>query len=241
MTDSVISAVSATPVAGVSLGILVLDTRFPRLPGDIAHARTWPFPVQYKVVRGASIEKVVHRSAQGLLSLFADAAQELVDLGVDGITTSCGFLSIFQKDLAERCPVPVATSALLQVPLVQRLLPSGKRVGVLTFAAERLSAEHLKAVGVDPSTPLGDVPANSEFRRSLEEGRSADPAVLRADVISAAQRLQKQHPDVGAIVVECTNMPAYSADLREHTGLPIYDIVSLVEWFHTGLQPRRFS
>lgn len=231
----------AKPVAGASLGILVLDTRFPRLPGDIAHARTWPFPVQYKVVRGASIEKVVHRGAEGLLPLFLDAAQELVDMGVDGIATSCGFLSIFQKKLAEQCPVPVAASSLLQVPLVQRLLPSSKRVGVLTFAAERLSAAHLRASGAPPDTPLGDVPADSEFRRSLQEGRAADPSVLRAEVIAAAQDLVQRHPDIGALVVECTNMPAYSADLREHLGMPVYDIVSLVEWFHAGLQPRRFD
>lgn len=228
------------PIAGVSLGILVLDTRFPRLPGDIAHAGTWPFPVQYKVVRGASIDKVVHQNAQGLLPLFLDAAQELVDMGVDGITTSCGFLSIFQKELAEQCPVPVATSALLQVPLVQRLLPSKQRVGILTFAAERLSAAHLEAVGADPLTPTGDVPADSEFRRSLQEGRAADPSILKAEVIAAGRRLLKQHPDIGAFVVECTNMPAYSNDLRQCLGLPVYDIVSLVQWFHTGLQPRRF-
>src|SRR6266446_7878666 len=137
MTDADINQVrGGKTVYSASVGILMLETRFPRIPGDIGHAATWPFPVLYKVVRGATGERVTTAKANdrstGLLDAFLGAAAELVQDGADGITTSCGFLSIYQRELAAHCGVPVAASALMQIPLVERLLPPQKRVGVLS-------------------------------------------------------------------------------------------------------------
>ncbi len=228
-------------VEGVSLGILVLDTRFSRFPGDVGNALTWRFPVHYKVVRGASPDRVVNARAEGLLDAFVAAARELVDLGVDGITTTCGFLSLFQEALTAACPVPVATSSLLQVPLVQRCLPRGKRVGVLTYSKAALTPDHLAAVGVPADVPVEGVEPGGAFYRAIMDGdRSVPQAAWAADVLAAGRRLIAAHPDVGAVVAECTNMPPYSADLADALGLPVYDMVSLVEWFQAGLAPRRW-
>jgi hypothetical protein len=112
-------------VFGARLGILMLEARFPRIPGDMGNASTWPFPVLYKVVRGASPQRVVRERAAGLLPAFLDAAKELVDLGADGITTNCGFLSLYQDEIARHTGVPVATSSLMQAPFIQRTLPPG--------------------------------------------------------------------------------------------------------------------
>ena len=113
---------------GVPIGILMLDTKFQRFNGDIGNAQTWPFPVQYKIVHGAVPNKVVDTlNNRDLFQRFADAADELIAEGVDGITTTCGFLALYQQELAAHCSVPVATSALLQVPMVARMLPKGKR------------------------------------------------------------------------------------------------------------------
>ena len=113
-------------VYGATVGVLMLETRFPRIPGDIGNGATWPFPVLYKVVRGATARRVSD-DVEGLLPQFLEAAAELVADGVDGITTNCGFLSLFQDRLAQHCAVPVAASALMQIPLVQSLLPPGRR------------------------------------------------------------------------------------------------------------------
>ena len=132
---------------GVSVGILMVKTGFRRLPGDVGHAGTWDFPVQYRVVESATPDKMMALQASGLLDDFKAAALDLIAGGVDGIATTCGFLALFQRELAEACSVPVATSSLLQVPLAERLLPAGKRVGILTFSSENLHAAHLEAVG----------------------------------------------------------------------------------------------
>ena len=126
-------------IYGARLGILMLEARFPRIPGDMGNAGTWPFPVLYKVVAGASPQRVVREKAAGLLPDFIAAARELAALGADGITTNCGFLSLYQKELAAAVAVPVATSSLMQVPMIQSTLPAGKRVGVLTVNAASLT------------------------------------------------------------------------------------------------------
>ena len=113
-------------IYGASVGILMLDARFPRIPGDMGNATTWPFPVHYKIVRSATPDRVVLKGAEGLLDVFIAAARELVADGVDGVTTNCGFLSLFQEELALAVGVPVATSSLMQVDLVNRLLPKRK-------------------------------------------------------------------------------------------------------------------
>lgn len=129
------------------LGILMLQTRFPRILGDIGNPETWPFPVSYRVVAGATSHRVVREQAAGLLDAFCDAAAELVADGVSGITTTCGFLAPFQDELARRSGVPVAASSLMQVPFVARTLGPGKRVGILTISAETLTRDHLAAAG----------------------------------------------------------------------------------------------
>ena len=68
---------------GVPLGILMLEARFPRIPGDMGNAATWPFPVLYRVVSGASPERVVLHAARGLLPDFIEGAKKLVRLGAE--------------------------------------------------------------------------------------------------------------------------------------------------------------
>jgi hypothetical protein len=230
-------------VYGAPLGILMLDARFPRIPGDMGHAGTWPFPVLYRVVAGATPERVVLHGAAGLLPGFLHAAAELVRQGAEAITTNCGFLSIFQDQIAAHVGVPVATSSLMQVPWVQATLPPGRRVGLLTVCADTLSAAHLAAAGVPADIPVAGTEGGREFFRVLirAESEDMDIGLAEQDVLDAGRRLVAQHPEVGAIVLECTNMPPYAAALRRELGLPVFDVFSMVSWFHAGLRPRQFA
>lgn len=230
-------------VYGAPLGILMLEAKFPRIYGDMGNATTWPFPVLYRVVLGASPEKVVLKGAKGLLPDFIAAAQELVRLGAEAITTNCGFLSLFQKELAAAVNVPVATSALMQVPWVQATLPPGKRVGIVTVSKATLTPRHLDAANVPRDTPIAGTENGKEFFRVLIKAEKNDMDIDRAerDVVEAGVELARAHPEIGALVLECTNMPPYAATLQAATGLPIYDVYTMVSWFHSGLRPRRFE
>jgi len=228
---------------GVPIGILMLDSKFERFNGDIGNAETWPFPVQYKIVRGAVPNKVVDTlNNRDLLQRFADAADELVEQGVDGITTTCGFLALYQQELAAHCSVPVATSALLQLPMVARMLPKGKRPAILTFSAESLTIHHLAGAGIDPDTPVVGMPPTSEFQRSIREGDASVPfEVLKQEVLSVAQRMVENDRSIGAIVCECTNITPYSHEINRWLGVPVFDMVTLVHWFHRALRPQSFQ
>jgi len=228
-------------VYGAALGILMLEARFPRIPGDVGHAETWPFPVHYAVVPGASPERVVRRRAEGLLDAFVAGARELVARGADGLTTNCGFLSVFQAELAAAVGVPVATSSLMQAPLIERLLPPGQRVGILTISRATLTPAHLEAAGVAPDAPIVGTDGGREFSRViLGDEPLMDVAACERDILDAGEALVREHPAVGAILLECTNMCPHAGALRAHTGLPVFDMVSFVTWFHAGLQPRRW-
>ena len=229
------------PVYGASVGILMLEARFPRIPGDMGNALTWPFPVHYKVVRDASPDRVVRKGAEGLLDAFIEAARELERDGVDGITTNCGFLALFQEELAAAVHVPVVTSSLMQVEQVNRVLPRGRRAGVLTISQSTLTPKHLEKARVPEGTPIGTTEGGREFTRAILDNELAlDVDLAREDNVAAAKALQAAHPDLGAIVLECTNMTPYAADIAAATGLPVFSIVSLVTWFQAGLVPERY-
>jgi Asp/Glu/hydantoin racemase len=220
----------------------MLDARFPRIPGDMGNAASFPFPVHYKVVRGASPDLVVRQGAKGTLDAFILAAQELVADGVDGITTNCGFLSLFQRDLSTAVGVPVLTSSLMQVAMVNSLLPSGKRAGVLTVSGSTLTQKHLIAAGVPEGTPMATTEGGQEFTRAiLGNEPELDVELARQDNIEAALELQAANPDLGAIVLECTNMCPYARDIARATRLPVFSIIDFVTWFQAGLSPRRFA
>ncbi len=228
-------------VFGASVGILMLETRFPRIYGDIGNAQTWPFPVHYRVVRGATPEKVVRQDPLKIVDDFIDAGRELVRMGCDGITTNCGFLVLLQDQVKDALKVPVATSSLMQVPMVQQTLPAKMRVGILTISKANLTDAHLKAAGVPLDTPIVGTENGRNFTREiLDDYESINFEDCRLDLLDAAQELVTDNADVGAIVLECTNMVPYASDIRRQSGLPVYSIYSFVTWFQAGLVPRNY-
>jgi len=229
-------------VYGASVGILMLEAQIPRIAGDVGNALTWPFPVLYAVVPGATPDRVVRRGAEGLLPAMCDAARQLVATGADGVVTNCGFLVPFQAELAAASGVPVASSSLLQAPLIEAMLPPRRRVGVLTISQASLTAEHLAAAGMRPDTPIEGTDRDRELTRAiLGDELTLDVALALADMLDAGRRLVERHPEVGAVLLECTNMCPYARPLAAELRLPVFDMVSLVTWFQAGLRPRRFG
>jgi Asp/Glu/Hydantoin racemase len=207
-----------------TLGLLMLQTRFPRPPGDIGHPQTFAFPVRQRVVPGATPERVVRGRDPEALQPFIDAARALVAEGCDAIGTSCGFLALWQRELQAALPVPVWTSSLLQLAELRE-----HRCGVITIEAASLTPAHLQAVGADPATPVeGITPGSALHRTLLHDLPTLDEADARAQVLAAAARLCQRHPDVDTLVLECTNLPPYAQALRVATGLAVVDVTTLL-------------
>ncbi|MCR8547485.1 aspartate/glutamate racemase family protein [Salipiger sp. P9] len=226
---------------GVTVGILMVETYFRRFVGDIGNAETWPFPVQYKVVHGATPDKMGAFDEHDVLEPFRLAAMELIEGGCTAITTTCGFLGYYQKDLAKALPVPVATSALLQVPIVERIIQPDRTVGVLTYSAEKLTGPYLEACGAPADSPVFGMDPGSEFCRSIREGDPSVPyEVWEREVVETARAFAQAQPDLGAIVLECTNLTPFSHQISQATGLPVFDSISLVNWFRAGIVPSAY-
>jgi hypothetical protein len=216
--------------AAGSVGILMLDTRFPRLPGDIGHPAAFGGRAHRLVVPGAYPRSIVATAADlrasGAAQRFAAAARELQALGVRAITTSCGFLVLLQHELAAAVDVPVVTSSLLQLPA---LLQAQAQVGVLTINAAVLGPGHLLAAGVPPDrladVVIEGVDADGAFAGPILRNEPAmDTAAARADVVAAAVRLRGRAPGLRCAVLECTNMPPHAQAAAEASGLQLLSL-----------------
>jgi Asp/Glu/hydantoin racemase len=214
----------------------MLDTAFPRIRGDVGCAETFAFPVRFATVPGATVDGVVHRSDAGLLPLFVGAASALAAQGCIGIATTCGFMARWQRELADAVSVPVLTSVLMQVPLIAATLPAGKRVGIVTYSATDLTPELLRAAGIDDRVPIEGVDPGGYFARTIRDGATVlDRARMEADTVAAARRVVDRHRDLGALVLECANMPPYRDAVRDAVRLPVFDAAQCIAWFHAGL------
>jgi len=221
------------------LGVLMLDTRFPRPPGDVGNPETYAragIPVRFLTVRGASPRRIVEEADPRLIQPFIDAAIRLAAEGASMITTSCGFLAAYQDLLSQAVPVPVLASSLLQVRRFAN-------PGIVTFDADSLTPRILQAAGVPARTPIAGLRPGCELhRRILDNDAVLDLAEARRDVIDAAQRLIEASPAVEDIVLECTNMPPYRDSVAAAVGRRVHDIETLIldAWRsrHTEQHPR---
>jgi Asp/Glu/hydantoin racemase len=236
-------AVGGKNVFGHAIGILMLETRFPRIPGDVGNATTWNFPVLYKVVKNATPDAVVKKADRGLLQPFIEATKELEKEGARAITTTCGFLAMFQREMAAAVNIPVFTSSLMQVPLVYAMLKPSQKVGIITIHATSLTRRHLSSVGVDkvPHVIMG-TEGEEEFSRAiLNDEMELDVGKSREDLVNVAKRMISGHPEVGAIVLECTNMPPHAAAIQEEVGLPVFDIYTLTNMVYQAVVRKDFA
>lgn len=214
------------------LGLVMLDTRFPRPPGDIGHPEAFgAVPVVHRIVRGVWPASVV-ASAAGLragrvVPAFIGIMRQLEREGALAITTSCGFLVLLQRELQASVKVPVVSSSLLQLPA---LLKEHAQVGVLTISAKHLGAEHLRAAGVRREqlarVIVQGVAPGGEFARAILGNEAVmDLEKAQADVVAAALALKARAPGLRAVVLECTNMPPYAQAVREATGFALYSLL----------------
>lgn len=203
------------------LGVIVLDTRFPRPPGDIGCPETYAragIPARLLTVPGATARRVVQGQDPALLGPFIAAAQTLQMQGARLISTSCGFLAAWQVELQAAVEVPVITSSLLQCPELEA-------PGIVTFDAQSLHIGLLRRAGVPDGTPVEGLRDGCELQaRILADDPALDLDRACADVVEAAERLLSRHPGVRSVLLECTNMPPYRAAVERAVNRPVFDL-----------------
>lgn len=220
---------------GQYIGILMMDTVFPRLIGDIGNARTYKVPVRYYTVRNVSTDKLNASNAERLLlAPFIEAAKELEKEGCRAITTSCSFLTGFQKQLADAVTIPVFTNTLILAPFIRTMLNSSLKIGIFTEKAELITDDTFKQLGwssKDIPVVVSGMPDNSPFTRLfIHDNLEEDLEVLEDCIRELTKRHMEQYPDTGAILLECTNFAPFTNLIQSIAGVPVFGINQLLEY-----------
>ncbi|EZH66501.1 hypothetical protein DH09_11275 [Bacillaceae bacterium JMAK1] len=204
------------------LGVIMLDTSFERIVGDIGNSKTFPFPVIYETVSGAFVSRVVDQFDNQLIQPFIDAAKCLESKGATVITTSCGFLALVQKEIEAAVNVPFLSSSLIQIPFVERMING--EVGVITARVASLTEAHFYGVSANVPSAIVGLEHYPSFRGAiLEQSIPLNVAAIQEEVVQATQELLATYPHIKAIVLECTNLPPYREAIKEVSRLPVFD------------------
>lgn len=229
---------------GESIGILILDAAYPCVPGNVGNASTYDFPVRYKVVKNASIDRLLNQRDPSLLEPFIVAARELQDEGVRAVTGACGFMALFQRQVADALDIPVFLSSLLQVPFIYQMLPRGQKIGVISADSSALTDGHFANVGISPDIPLilAGMENQLEFREAvlLEKG-TLDSDQIQREVVEVAKQMVDKDPDIAAIVLECSDLPPYAAAVQAAVQRPVFDFITMIQYVHSALVRKPFQ
>lgn len=227
--------------SGEPIGILLLDTSVPFIPGDPANATTYDFPVRLQKLEGVTVERVMGKD-KTVYPDIRDAAMSLVGQGVRAITANCGFTGLHQSALAAELNIPVFLSSLIQIPFITTLIGQNAKIAVMVSSAKALSNEILSAVGVNTTDNLvigglEDQPNFYDF--ALKETGTLDSEAVSAEIVNSVTHLVKQEPKIKAILLECGLFPPYSAAVQEAVGLPVFDYVTMIKYVFSAVVHRR--
>jgi Asp/Glu/hydantoin racemase len=214
---------------GEAIGILLLDSPVPFIPGDVANATTYDFPVRFKKVAGFSVEKALGQD-ESIYPDLLNAARDLKENGVRAVTGDCGFMAVHQNRLKQDLGIPVFLSSLLQVPFIRQIIPENKKIGVITASKENLTPAFLDLIHIHESCLVIEGLENSpEFKSAvLDEKGSLDSGKIQTEVVKAANLLAQEEKNVSAILLECSLLPPYAQAVQKETRLPVFDYITMV-------------
>lgn len=216
----------------IPVGVLCLESYFPKPPGHVRNPLTFPFLVVCQVVEGVDVPKLLFNPTPDLLAPFIAGARQLEKDGVKAIVGSCGFMARFQAELADAVNVPFVSSSLVQIPMIRLLYGKDVRIGVLTASEKALTPAHFAPLGMTMEEVfIKGMEEFPDFWDTIITGEKPDMdmAGMRESICEAALSLQQEH-DINVLLFECTDLSAFGADVQERTDLAVYDINSLVEY-----------
>lgn len=220
--------------SGFTIGIIAVDLRYPKLPGNVANATTFDFPVLYERV-AFPIERLF-AGDPAIKGQVIEAARRLEAQGVRAIVGACGFFAHFQDDVAAAVQVPVFLSSMLQLPLVERCMPAERRVLVITADAASVDDAFIAHMGGTPERCLVCNVGDRESFAAIRWGETTlDNGRLTADLQELAARVCDDNPDVGAVLLECSDLPPYAAAIQAAVGRPVFDFITLINWVHAAV------
>lgn len=229
---------------GHDIGILLIDCRTPFIPGDVGNAYTYDYPVLYKTVPDVTLTRLIDEGDLSLTDKVVETARALEASGVAAITSDCGYMMHFQELVADSVSIPVMLSSLLQLPFIRSLLGPNQSIGLLCANKERLTDDLLARAYPNPSAKVhvAGMERKPNFRGPmLDETDTLDSDAIEREMLETVDGLLADHPDIGAFLLECSNMPPYAAAIHRHTGRPVFDFVTMINHVATAVRPKTYS
>jgi hypothetical protein len=229
-------------IAGNAIGIIHLEVWYPLLPGNVVNATTYKFPVRYKLLKGGTQDRI-HGADPSIIGALIEAGRELEQEGVRAIAGACGYLGNFQRETADALHVPVFLSSLLQVPMIYRGLKTGKRIGIMCADGPAMTPTLLKACGVTEDIPIAVVGLEEQpqFRGITYSTGEFDYSQIEQEVVDGALKLVRDYPDIGAILLECSDMPPFAWAVQKAVKLPVFDFITMINWLYQSVVQRQYE
>ena len=236
---------------GEAVGIARLDQlhRHPNIPGDVENASTYPFPVRMTIIEGLYDNPYppLFDETGGYTSEVqktVTVVKELAAEGVRAIVMACGYFSLLQDILAEEVDIPVFTSPLLFVPMISRMIGRKRKVGIIAASKATLTDAFLKPAGIDDSVPyvIEGLDDSEEFNSCFMGGKKTtmDVDLLQAQVLSIIKNFVTDNPDIGALLLECSALPPFSAAIQREVDRPVFDYVSFIHCVYRAVLQQEY-
>lgn len=238
-----VRAVDHQQIAGYSVGIVYIENvHYPMMPGNVVNAYTYDFPVRMMAVPNLTNDRLFNADPTIADDIIATAKHMVEKEGVRAICSACGFFGNFHKQVAAAIDVPVAMSSLVQLPWIKALLKPDQKVGILTANGAALTPQLFKNCGVEDygNIVVRGMEHSKEFAAVVDMRGHFDNGVAKEEVVTAALDMLEEDGDIGALLLECSDMPPYAAAIQEATQLPVFDFITLIKWLHNGTTQRPY-
>lgn len=237
--------------SGMGLGIMVMDQQYPGFPGDVRNASAFPFPVQFEIIEGLEIDRLLYgEDIDQYIPVILNAARKLERIGCRAVAAECGFFSYYQKIVADELEIPVFMSSLLQVPLIQQTISSRKNVGILCANKDRLSDDHLRHSGIEIGSTyfvegIHDHVECVEFKNLW--GMPDHPCQGQAsfnkaekEILAVTTGMTQRHPEMGALMLECTGWSPFARAIQQVIDMPVFSWGTLLDYAHLVVNNREY-
>jgi hypothetical protein len=229
---------------GEVIGILMLDTYTPFIPGDVGNASTYDFPVKYETVKGLTVKKIFNKDESAYDSLF-EAAQILAKQGVRAITGDCGFMAIYQEKLANDLDIPVFLSSMLQVPFILNIISKDKKLAIISANGKSIDDKNLlKKVEIKnrDNIIIRGLENKESFNRSIiEENGKLNFGKIKFEVVEEAKDIVSENEDIASFLLECSVLPPYAKAIQDSVHLPVFDYITMIKYVYSAVVQKEYN
>lgn len=221
---------------GYDVGCLVMKSWVPKPPGHISCASNYDFPIYYQPVQETNNSKI-HGGNKDVIPNIISASKELRDYGCKSLVTSCGYFGHYQKIVADMDILPTYFSTICLIPFVLRMLRPNDDIILVCYNKEKLTSDLLFSCGVSEEQlsriHIFDIINEKELGRIIKDCGEYNVTEARNEVVNVVVEAVRKYNNIGAILLECTDLPPHSYAIQDAVNLPVFDVTTMIKFIQS--------